>query len=68
MKTSKLRVTDFCDGNSPVTVEFPAQRASDAENVTIWWRHHEITIRPQLSMANVDNQEFSLMSSWDDMV
>ena len=20
--------------------EFPAQRASDAENVSIWWRHH----------------------------
>ena len=27
-------------GNSPVTSEFPAQRASDAENVSIWWRHH----------------------------
>ena len=23
-----------------VTVEFPAQRASNAENVSIWWRHH----------------------------
>ena len=21
--------------------EFPAQRASNAENVSIWWRHHE---------------------------
>ena len=27
-------------GNSPGTVEFPAQMASDAENVSIWWRHH----------------------------
>ena len=26
--------------NSPVTAEFPAQRASNAENVSIWWRHH----------------------------
>ena len=25
-KTSKLRVTGFCEGNSPVTGEFPAQR------------------------------------------
>ena len=25
---------------SPVTGEFPAQRASNAENVSIWWRHH----------------------------
>ena len=40
-KTSKLRVTGLCVGNSPVTGEFPAQRASNAENVSIWWRHHE---------------------------
>ena len=39
-KTSKLRVTGLCEGNSPVTGEFPAQRASEAENVSIWWRHH----------------------------
>ena len=30
-KTSKLRVTGLCEGNSPVTGEFPAQRASSAE-------------------------------------
>ena len=40
METSKLRVTCLCEGNSPVTGEFPAQRASSAENVSIWWRHH----------------------------
>ena len=28
---------------SPVTGEFPAQMASDAENVSIWWRHHDET-------------------------
>ena len=39
-KTAKLRVTGFCAGNSPVTGEFPAQRDSDAENVSIWWRHY----------------------------
>ena len=42
-KTSKLRVTGLCAGNSPVTGEFPAQRASNAENASIWWRHH---VRP----------------------
>ena len=31
-KTSKLRVTGLCAVNSPV--------ASNAENVSIWWRHH----------------------------
>ena len=41
-KTSKLRVTDLCAGNSPGTGEFPAQMASNAENVSIRWRHHEI--------------------------
>ena len=39
-KISKLRVTGLCEGNSPVTGEFPAQKASSAENVSIWWRHH----------------------------
>ena len=40
-KTSKLRVTGLCVGNLPVTGEFPVQRASNAKNVSIWWRHHE---------------------------
>ena len=40
-KTSKLRVIDLCAENSPVTGEFPAQMASNAENASIWWRHHE---------------------------
>ena len=44
-KTSKLRVTGLCVGNSPGTGEFPAQMASKAENVSIWWRHHEIIVR-----------------------
>ena len=39
-KTPKLRVTGLCAGNSPGTDEFPAQMASNAENVSIWWRHH----------------------------
>ena len=41
MKTSKLRVTGLCAGNSPVTREFPAQMAVYTENVSIWWRHHD---------------------------
>ena len=39
-RRSKLRATGLCERNSPVTGEFPAQRASNAENVSIWWRHH----------------------------
>ena len=39
-KTSKPRVTGLCEGNSSVIGEFPAQRASKADNVSTWWRHH----------------------------
>ena len=41
-KKSKLRVTGLCVGKSPGTGEFPAQMASNAENVSIWWRHHAL--------------------------
>ena len=40
-ETPKLRVTGLCAGTSPVTVEFPAQMASNTEDVSIWWRHLE---------------------------
>ena len=39
-KTSKLRVTGLCEGNSAGTGEFPAEMDSYVENVSIWWRHH----------------------------
>ena len=38
-KTSKPLVTGLCAGNSLVTSEFSAQRASNEENVSIWWHH-----------------------------
>ena len=41
-KTSKLWVTGLCEANSPVTGDFPAQTASNAENVSIWLLHHAI--------------------------
>ena len=41
-KTSKLCVTGLCAGNSPVTGDFPVQMASNAENASIWWRHHDM--------------------------
>ena len=55
-ETSKLRVNGLCEGNSLVTCEFPAQRASNVENVSIWCRHHD-----------VDSHEWwpTLMISWD---
>ena len=52
-KTSKLRVTGLCGGNSP------AQMASNAENISIWWRHHEMSprvpIESPLLQTSLDN-------------
>ena len=39
-KISKLHVTGLWQGNSPMTGEFPALRASNVDNFSIWWRHH----------------------------
>ena len=46
-KTSKFRVTGLCAGNSPVTGEYPAQMACNAQNVSIWWRHHNWATKTQ---------------------
>ena len=42
-KTTNLRLTGLCAGNSPLTGEFPAQMASNVENASIWWCHHGLT-------------------------
>ena len=65
-KTSmKLCVTGLCEGNSWVIGQFPTQRASNAENVSIWWHHYEVifnqsTIRTQCTInftevCSIDN-------------
>ena len=41
-KTSKLRVTGHCTGNSPVTGELLAKKTTNEENVSILLRHHGI--------------------------
>ena len=55
MKTSKLRVTGLCEGNSSVTGEFSAQRASSAENISVWWRHHVQIIVPNSAPLLISN-------------
>ena len=61
-KTSKLRVTGLCAGNSPGTGEFPAQMASYAENVSIWWRHHGICMLACLTQCGLVSAYGSIMS------
>ena len=56
-KTSKLRVNGLCEGNSPVTGECLAPRASSAEIVSIW-RHHliaKVYLMAQISLAGDQN-------------
>ena len=49
---SRLRVTGHCAGNSPGTGEFLEQMTSNAENVSIWWRHH--AFQEMMFQASVD--------------
>ena len=60
-KTSELRVAGLCSGNSPVTGEFPAQRASNPEKVCIWCCHHEFQPGswPMSPLGAGDSQQWS---------
>ena len=54
-RTWKLCVTGLCEGNSPVTGEFPAQRASNAEIVSIWWHHHELGPSYHINISHISS-------------
>ena len=60
-KTSKLRVTGLCVWNSPLTSDFPAQMTSNAENVSIWWRH-------QVFVVYMGSQIELLASYWNSLI
>ena len=61
-KISTLRVTGLCEGNSPVNGEFPTQRASNAENVSIWWRHHVFSLSQNKFSAWMEVNTFLIKS------
>ena len=70
-KTSKLSFTGLCAGNSPLTNEFPAQMASNAENVSIWWRNHVSSIKTftkegsdTLSSMKLQQQAIGWLAEW----
>ena len=68
-KTSKLRVTGLCEGNPPVTGGFLSQRASNAENVSIWWRHRDeeaVTVTPLSSQ--VASEDIVSITSSDELM
>ena len=55
-KTPKLRVIGLCVG------EFPAQMASNAENVSIWWRLHVIWRQEPIAWSKVDSTHCGLVA------
>ena len=56
-KTSKHRVTGLCEGNPPVASRFLSQRANNAENISIWWCHHENNSYDQIKYLNIKTKE-----------
>ena len=62
-KTSKLRVTGLCAGNSPGPVNSPHKGASNAENVSIWWRHHD-TAQCFTCADNLVHERMSQVCQW----
>ena len=68
-KASKLRVTGLNAGNSSETGEFPAQRSSNAENGSIWWRYHDsnqpITCEPTgHAIYHIDSPTVTKLGLW----
>ena len=64
-KTPKLRLTGLCEGNSPVTGEFPAHKSSNAENVSIWWRHHVRRKRGyMLPISNINRTQYLTITKY----
>ena len=59
-KNIKIRVNGLCAGNSPMTGEFPVQMASNTENVSIWWRHHD----KKLMKAGAMNSLWTAVKKW----
>ena len=52
--------TGLCVGKSPETGEFPAQRASNVENASIWWRHHVVGCRLSTPTNSTQHQPSTL--------
>ena len=56
----------ICVGNSPGTGEFPAQIASNAENVSIWWRHHDILVHADILLVSIPSETYPYSLDVDD--
>ena len=52
-KTSKLRVTGLCAGNSPGPVNSPHKWPVTWKKVSIWWHHHRKTFSNAFSCVRI---------------
>ena len=48
----QLCAIGLCEGNPTVTGGFPSQGTSNAENVSIWWRHHGLQFPGRQNVSN----------------
>ena len=60
-KTSKIRITGLCEVNPPVIGGIPSQWASNAENVSIWWRHRAFVLK---EVGMIFSGIFYMMKVW----
>ena len=68
-ETSKSALLALCELNSPVTGEFPTQRASNAEKTSIWWRHHAWVISfLYKKKSNLIGNSFSFHSNYNEVI
>ena len=44
-----------------MTSEFPAQMASNTEDVSIWWRHHVNTEKAKLDLMRLRENTYQLI-------
>ena len=63
-KTSKLRVTGLCEWYPPVTGGFSSQRATNAENVKIWWRQYGTKLCYTVEMLKIQYKLISQSLKW----
>ena len=52
----------LCEGNPPVTGGIRTQRAIDAENVSMWWRRHEVIYCPSSQYWNWNIQRGAVIT------
>ena len=54
----------LCEGNPPVTGGFPPQRSSNAETVSIWWRHRVFDVFSEFTLISFNITNSIVYTCW----